>query len=146
MRDSETWMGMLRSGEASTGLAMVCKPNLLLLTPLLTFDLGGIFGQNQSVGSPEWPYAKNNLLKNGVYLSYWNFPNNQGSGLHTSSISQHFDKSAVVPYMTLYEGSIQNLVPSNATILRRSYLSVTIDWYATYSDTIGNLNWNTEVI
>jgi len=114
---------------------------------------GGIFGGpdpksphplKRSPVSLPWPYAEtdNHPIRHGVYVSYWNFPSG-GKGIHTSSISRHFNKGSEVPYVTLFTGSKANLVPINSLLIRQVVTDVYVDWYATFE---GDLGWSTETI
>jgi hypothetical protein len=100
---------------------------------------GGIFGgpdpasphpKKRTAISPVWPYSavENSPIKHGVYVSYWNFPSG-ARGIHTSSISRHFNKGSEVPYMRLWKGNGANLVPASAILIRQVVTDVYVDWY-----------------
>ena len=115
---------------------------------------GGVFGGMDSKQRVElseaWPYVNDvtikgqkvqNPIKNGVYISYWNFGGNT-KGIHTSSITDHFHREAVVPYMNLWPGpggDRRNLVP-NSAIIKRTVSGLYLDWYATFE---GDFGWST---
>ena len=99
----------------------------------------------RSAISPKWPYSQveDSPVRNGVYVSYWNFATGSSKGMHTSSVSRHFAKGAEVPYMWLYPGNSTNLVPKDAPFVQAVVSEVYLNWYATLD---GDLKWNQETI